>query len=379
MSAFQAGDPISDFLSNGQPQNLVPLPEFDKRILKAEGTYQEAHQPPELRDLQPLRRDQVRLMVLPRCSGPLIHTHFDALGEYLRPGDVLVVNNSRTLPALLHAQDTEAAHGNQLEVRLARRQSPDTWDALLLEGRKRVGQVGMRLDFGQGLSGQVLGPAPDLPFLWQIRFDPCCMPLVDLIYRLGEPVRYSYVEETYPIDLYQTVYAAEPGSVEMPSAGRPFSWEMLLALQHKGIGLATITLHTSLSSTRDDELDATHPVYAEQFRVPEQTALMINAAHALGQNGRVIAVGTTVVRALETAAQPDGSLLPTSGWTHLHISPGYQLRIVDALLTGLHEPRSSHLDLLSALVEPDRLQMAYHEAIQQGYLWHEFGDVNLII
>ncbi|MDR3561970.1 MAG: S-adenosylmethionine:tRNA ribosyltransferase-isomerase [Negativicutes bacterium] len=368
MSTFKPGHPISDYLSSGQTIQFVPLPEFDKSNIK------EAHQPAELRGL--LRRDQVRLMVLPRCEGPVVHTSFSALGEFLRPGDVLVVNNSRTLPALLRGHDES---GSPLEVRLARRRTSDTWDALLLVGRQRVGRAGMQLDFGQGLAGQVLGPAPDLPFLWQVQFEECCLPLLDLIYRLGEPVRYSYVEETYPIDLYQTVYAAEPGSVEMPSAGRPFSWELLLALQRQGIGLATITLHTGLSSTRDDELDDTHPVYTEQFWVPEHTVQLINTAH-LGHGGRVIAVGTTVVRALETAVQPDGSLRPVfDGSTHLHINAGYRLRAVDALLTGFHEPRSSHLDLLSALVEPDRLQAAYREAIQLGYLWHEFGDVNLII
>ena len=365
MSIINRDDPISDFLDSGQALQFI-LPEFDKSTIK------EAHQPAELRGQQ--RRDQVRLMVLPRCEGPVTHTTFNALGDYLRPGDVLVVNNSRTLPALLHGQDEQ---GSILEVRLARRRSSDTWDALLLDGRRRVGRVGMQLDFGQGLAGQVLAPAPDLPFLWQVQFEKCCLPLLDLIYRLGEPVRYSYVEEAYPIDLYQTVYASEPGSVEMPSAGRPFSWELLLALQRKGVGLATITLHTGLSSTRDDELDATHPVYAEEFRVPKQTAQLINEAHTRG--GRVIAVGTTVVRALETTVQPDGSVRPASGWTRLHINAAYRLRAVDALLTGLHEPRSSHLDLLSALVEPDRLRAAYREAVQQGYLWHEFGDVNLII
>ena len=372
-------DPGSDFLSRERrimlpivsegpkvPEGPRPPIEFDKANIK------EAHAPAELGDLR--RRDRVRLMVLPRCDGDIVHTYFDRLGEFLRPGDLLVVNNSRTLPALLHARDE---HGNPLEVRLARRRSPDTWDALLLVGRKRVGQAGMKLEFAQGLAGRVLGPAENLPFLWEIQFEPCCMPLLDLIYRLGEPVRYSYVEEVYPIDLYQTVYASEPGSVEMPSAGRPFSWELLLTLQRKGIGFATITLHTSLSSSRDDELDATHPVYAEEFRVPEETARLVNQAHA--QDGRVIAVGTTVVRALETAAQPDGSVLSTSAWTRLHIDAAYRLQVVDGLLTGLHEPRSSHLDLLSALVEPQRLQIAYQEAIRQGYLWHEFGDVNLIV
>jgi S-adenosylmethionine:tRNA ribosyltransferase-isomerase len=210
-----------------------------------------------------------------------------------------------------------------------------------------------------------------------VHFDRCCIPLLDLIYRLGEPVRYGYVEEPLPIDLYQTVYAGEPGSVEMPSAGRPFTWQMLLKLKNRGIGLASILLHTGLSSTRDDQIDLTHPVYAEEYFVPEATALAVNGAHASG--GTVIAVGTTVVRALESAAHPDGRVEAVRGLTRLHIAADYRLKAVDALLTGMHEPQTSYLDLLSAFVAPPRLQAAYLEAIQRGYLWHEFGDVNLII
>ncbi len=331
----------------------------------------EAHQPAELRGV---RRDQVRLLVLPRFEGPFVHTRFDALGDYLRPGDLLVVNTSRTLPALLRACDEE---GNPVEVRLAHRQSDEVWDALLLDGWVHIGHEGMHLDFGQGLAARVEGRRSDLPFLWQVHFDRCCIPLLDLIYRLGEPVRYTYVAEPLPIDLYQTVYAGEPGSVEMPSAGRPFTWQVLLKLKNQGVGLASIVLHTGLSSTRDDRIDQTHPIYDEDYFIPEATAQAVNDAHA--QGGRVIAVGTTVVRALETAAHPDGRVESTRDVTRLHITGDYRLKTVDALLTGMHEPHASHLDLLSAFVAPPRLQAAYQEAIQRGYLWHEFGDVNLII
>lgn len=351
-------------------QTGLPVP-FEPPIRFQISPELEAHEPAEFRGL---RRDQVRLMVLPRLSGPLIHTRFDALGEYLRPGDLLVVNTSRTLPALLKAHDE---HGQAVEVRLAHRQSDALWDGLLLDGRKQVGRTGMQLDFGEGLSARVTGPRPDLPYLWQIQFDRCCMPLLDLIYRLGEPIRYYYVENSLPIDLYQTVYAREPGSVEMPSAGRPFSWELLLRLRRKGIGLATITLHAGLSSTRDDELDAVRPVGEEEFTVPAETAQAINTAHSEG--GRVIAVGTTVVRAVETAALPDGGVEPARGLTRLRIRPDYKLRAIDGLLTGMHEPRTTHLDMLTAFVPPDRLQAAYQEAISRKYLWHEFGDMNLIL
>jgi S-adenosylmethionine:tRNA ribosyltransferase-isomerase len=331
----------------------------------------EAHAPPEHRGL---RRDQVRLLVLPRFAGEFIHTRFDALSDYLHAGDLLVVNDSRTLPGLLRATDER---GDAIEVRLAQRRSSDRWDVLLLVGRTHIGRAGMRLDFGQGLSAHVLRRRPDLPFLWQLEFDRCCTPLLDLIYRLGEPIRYTYVPTALPLDLYQTVYAGEPGSVEMPSAGRPFTWELLLKLQRKGVGFATLSLHTGLSSTRDDVVDALHPNYAEEFHVPEITAWAVNTTRQ--QGGRVIAVGTTVVRALETLTQSDGTIAAARSWTRLHIAAGHRLRAVDGLVTGLHEPHASHLDLLSAFVEPTRLRMAYLEAIERRYLWHEFGDMNLIM
>jgi S-adenosylmethionine:tRNA ribosyltransferase-isomerase len=324
--------------------------------------------PPELEARSPaeyrgLRRDHVRLLVLPRFEGAPIHSRFDALGDFLRGGDLLVVNNSRTLPALLQAYDE---HGNQVEVRLAHRRTEDLWDALLLDGRTLTGHIGMELEFGQGLSARVLAPRPDLPFLWQVQFNPCCMPLLDLIYRLGQPVRYSYVDDVFPLDTYQTVYASQPGSVEMPSAGRPFTWELLLKLQGQGVGLAACSLHTGLSSTRDEAVDATNPIYDEEFHVPEATAQAINSTHASG--GRVIAVGTTVVRALETAARPDGMVGAADGWTELHLTARHNLRAVEGLITGLHEPQTSHLDLLSAFVEPKRLQATYLEALQPPFV-----------
>jgi len=354
-----SGEKDSGSSTNGELIKFVLPPEL------------EAHQPPEYRGL---RRDQVRLLVVPRFQGTAIHSRFDALGDFLHPGDLLVVNTSRTLPALLQARDE---YGIPVEVRLAHRRAEDCWEGLLLDGKTHIGRIGMQLNFGEGLSARVEARRSDLPFLWRIRFDRCCIPLLDLIYRLGEPVRYTYVKDALPLDLYQTVYASEPGSVEMPSAGRPFTWELLLKLRRKGIELASLTLHTGLSSTRDDTIDATHPIYDEEYVVPEATSQAINMTHQRG--GRVIAVGTTVVRALETAAQPNGTVVSSRGWTKLHITAKYQLRAVDALLTGMHEPRTSHLDLLSVFVVPRRLQAAYLEAIQYGYLWHEFGDMNLII
>ena len=345
---------------------------MDKPIIEFELPPElEAHQPPELRGL---RRDQVRLLVLPRFEGQAIHTQFDAIGEFLRAGDLLVVNNSRTLPAMLQARDE---NGLDVEVRLAQRRADNLWDALLVRGYTHVGHSGMHLNFGPDLAARVLAPSEHHSFLWKVEFDHCCGELLDLIYRLGFPIRYRYVPFALPLDLYQTVYAAQPGSVEMASAGRPFTWELLLKLRRKGIDMVAISLHTGLSSTRDDAIDATHPNYEEEYDLPEATVQAIHACHA--RRGRVIAVGTTVVRTLETVAEKSGSLAAAHGWTKLHISAGHRLRVVDALLTGMHEPESSHLDLLSAFVNSERLKAAYREAIEKRYLWHEFGDMNLII
>lgn len=331
----------------------------------------EAHEPPELRGL---RRDQVRLMVLPRTLGRPIHTRFSMLADYLRPGDLLVANNSRTLPGLLRAHDQR---GEAVEVRLAHRRSERVWDSLLLRDRTHVGSIGMLLDFDRGLTARIDKQNPDLPFLWQVEFNRCCLDLLDHIYRLGEPVRYSYVRDPLPIDLYQTVYAGEPGSVEMPSAGRALTWQAIRDLARRGVSFEMITLHTGLSSTRDDDIDASHPIYEEEYDVPEATAMAVNHAHLAG--GRVVAVGTTVVRALETAASGEGMVHARHETTRLFIDSGHKLRAVDGLMTGFHEPHASHLNMLTAFVDPARLESAYLEAIEQQYLWHEFGDVNLIL
>ncbi|MGD9895311.1 MAG: S-adenosylmethionine:tRNA ribosyltransferase-isomerase [Dehalococcoidia bacterium] len=334
----------------------------------------EATVPPELRPHGSGRRDDVRLLVLDRRTGATTHSTFRHLDRFLRRGDLLVVNSSRTVPALLRAVGDD---GRPVEVRLADHRGSRRWDALLLDGRTHIGRDGLRLIFGEELRARVLGRRRDLPFLWRLEFSLGGARLLDAIYRLGEPIRYSYVAGALPIDLYQTVYATEPGSVEMPSAGRPLSWEMLLNLRQKGVDTASLVLHTGLSSTRDDAVDALHPNYDETYAVPPETADAVNRTYAAG--GRVIAVGTTVVRALETVTGEDGITHAGHGRTRLHITPHSRLHGVDGLLTGLHEPQASHLDLLSAFVRPEHLAPAYGEALARRYLWHEFGDMNLIL
>jgi S-adenosylmethionine:tRNA ribosyltransferase-isomerase len=223
---------------------------------------------------------------------------------------------------------------------------------------------------GRSVTARVLGIRPDIPLLWRLRLDGDG---VEELLALGEPIRYSYVPDRIPVDYYQTVFADRPGSVEMPSAGRPFSWELLDSLRKQGVGLAGIVLHTGLSSYQDDGVDAEHLLYEEWFEVPEATAAAVNTA------ARVVAVGTTVVRALETVADGDGRVHPSRGWTRLRVTPHTTIRSVDGLLTGMHEPQASHFDLLGAFLSEEQLLSAYAEAVERRYLWHEFGDSMLIL
>ncbi len=333
-----------------------------------------AKEPPERRGIS---RDQVRLMVIDRASDQVEHTRFDHLGEFLRPGDLLVFNSSRTLPASLDGCEIS---GPCMEIRLAQHLPDDSWLALLLcQGGEPFScglRSGMQINFGQGLTGLVYDRDQQIPRLWKLHFSKSGTELVDLLYRLGRPIRYEYVSAPWDLDYYQTVYAKEPGSAEMPSAGRAFTWKLLFDLRRRGVEMAYIVLHTSLSSYMDDDLDAQHPASEEEYLISEATAEKINQTHQ--QGGRVIAVGTTVVRTLESVADKTGRVQLGQGYTRLHITADHVLRTVDGLLTGLHEPEASHLDLLTAFLPAEKIQESYREAVQQGYLWHEFGDLNLI-
>src|SRR6266513_2326148 len=254
-----------------------------------------AKEPPERRGI---RRDQVRLLVIERATGKIEHTRFDKISNYLRAGDLLVFNSSRTLPASMRGCDCSAAHGPCMEVRLAEHLPDDSWLALLLcEQGDPFGcglRAGMQIDFAEGLNAAVLARDPNIPRLWKLRFSITGTELVDLIYRLGKPIRYEYVSAPWDLDYYQTVYAKEPGSAEMPSAGRAFTWRLLFQLRRHGIDFAYLVLHTGLSSYLDDELDRAHPASEEEYFLSELAAGKINRAREFG--GRVIAVGTTVVR-----------------------------------------------------------------------------------
>jgi S-adenosylmethionine:tRNA ribosyltransferase-isomerase len=322
--------------------------------------------PPERRGV---RRDHVAMMVLDRATGATQHAKFYQLDQYLRAGDLLILNASRTVPAVLKAERS----GEEVEVRLAHRLDDAVWQALVVAEGVAVGE---RLRFSPTLEAEVTAQQAGRPFV-TLQFSRQGAALYDEIYQLGEPVRYEYIHDDWSLDYYQTVYASVPGSVEMPSAGRAFSWELLFKLQRKGVRIAYMQLHTGLSYLLDDRWHQDPRENSEQFMIPQETVEAVERCRAEG--GRVIAVGTTVVRSLESALDSEGVLRAQSGWTNLYIHEKFPLRVIDGLITGFHEPEASHLDLLSAFVNPELLYAAYQEAIDRQYLWHEFGDMNLII
>src|SRR5512133_2801735 len=317
----------------------------------------EAAAPPEARGL---RRDHVRLLLVDRATGSVEHHRFHELPRLLEPGDLLVANDSRTLPASLLGH---TAAGTPLEPTDARPAAP----ALA---------PGERLRFAGGLGATVLGRHEEAgPLVW-LAFDVAGERLAEALHRAGRPVRYAYVPRPWPLHQYQTLFAAVPGSAEMASAGRPFTVQTLRDLRQREIGLATISLHAGLSTYGDPATDRRY-VPAEPYLVPEATAAAVAACRAAG--GRVVAIGTTVVRTLETAAAGGHGVQAGAGVSRLRIGPGHRLAAVDGLLTGLHEPEASHLDLLGAFLDRPALDRAYAAALGSGYLWHEFGDVCLLL
>jgi len=318
----------------------------------------EADRPAEARGSA---RSDVRMLVTDKATGAVTHHHFDSLPALVHPGDLLVVNNSATLPASVPTRQGWQVHFSSTR--------PDgSW---LVELRDR----------DRPYLGEVLGRIVDLPGgvslylerrfgkrLWMTR--PPIESVPEYLARFGRPIRYSYVDREWPLSAYQTAFATVPGSAEMPSAARPFTPEIVTRLVSAGVGVAPITLHTGVASLESDE-----DPYPEWFEVGAYTARAVNAAKESG--GRVIAVGTTVVRALESAVV-EGKVAAASGHTDRIISPAAPAVIVDGLLTGFHEPKSTHLSMLEALCETALLRESYEEAIEAGYLWHEFGDVHLI-
>ena len=337
----------------------------------------EAGEPPEARGLM---RDEVRLMVSYASDDRVIHSRFRDIEDFLEAGDVLVINTSGTMKAAL---ESEHEDGTALELHLSTHLPADLW---IVELRRLVGAgtepfrhatPGEKLRLPEGATATLHAPYPNAPIrsegsrLWLSTLE-LPRPLDEYLDRHGFPIRYGYVRESWPISYYQTVYATETGSAEMPSAGRAFTPELITRLISRGVQFAPLILHTGVASLEGDE-----PPYEEFYRVPPETARLVNVARAAGR--RVVAVGTTAVRALETVTGEDGIAHPGEGWTRLIVTPERGVRSVDAMLTGLHEPRSTHLAMLEALAGREHLRIAYGEALRKGYLWHEFGDLHLIV
>jgi S-adenosylmethionine:tRNA ribosyltransferase-isomerase len=328
--------------------------------------------------------DERLLRIDPR-SGSLRDARVGDLPSMLRRGDLLVVNDGATLPGSLRGV---TAAGEPVEARLFDASGDGLFRALLFgagDARTRTEDrppppplpSGAEITFGPDLAAVVERPAAASPRIVDLAFRERGARLWSAIYRHGRPVQYAYVDG--PLELWhvQTRYAARPWCAELPSAGRPLTWGLLLALLRQGVSIASLTHAAGLSSTGDPALDALLPL-PERFEIPEETVQAILATKASG--GRVIAVGTTVTRALEgCAAHHDGAVIAGAGVTCLVLRAGHRLRVVDGILSGMHEPEASHFRLLEAFAPRDVLARAHAHAEEVGYLGHEFGDSSLIL
>ncbi len=328
----------------------------------------EATEPAEIRGRG---RDDVRLLVARRHDLHLAHGRFWQLPDYLDPGDLVVVNTSATLPAAVPTD-------NGLELHFSTSLPAGLWLVELREPRGAAsapytdGDPGDRLLLPQGAEVELLARWSGGYRLWvaNVTIDHDDVPAY--LQSNGHPIRYSHVTKAWPLSAYQTTYGTEPGSAEMPSAGRAFTPDVFTALMTKGVAVAPLVLHTGVSSPEADEAP-----YPEPYRVPNSTAALVNHTHAQGH--KVIAVGTTVVRALETVADETGTAHPGEGWTELVVTPKRGVRVVDGLLTGWHEPRASHLALVESVAGRELLERSYEAAVEAAYRWHEFGDLHLVL
>jgi S-adenosylmethionine:tRNA ribosyltransferase-isomerase len=320
----------------------------------------------------PARRDAVRLLVA--RPGGVTHARFADLGAHLRPGDLVVVNTSGTLPA---AVDGVRDTGRAVTVHFAAELDDGDWVAEIRPRRRAGGPVpdlraGESVELPDGVVLTVLAPHPAGQHrLWRARV-PVEGGMVAFMTRVGRPIRYGYVRGRHPVSAYQTVFARDRGSAEMPSAGRPFTTDIVTDLVTRGIVVAPIVLHTGVSSQ-----DAGEPPQPERYQVSAETARLVNMTRAWG--ARVVAVGTTVTRALESAADDDGVVRARAGWTDLVLGAQHPARVVHGLITGWHAPGASHLQLLEAVAGPELVEHAYAEAERADYLWHEFGDSCLLL
>ncbi|WP_030163509.1 S-adenosylmethionine:tRNA ribosyltransferase-isomerase [Spirillospora albida] len=327
----------------------------------------EAHEPPEARGRA---RDGVRLLVGRRGTGEISHRAFRDLPSLLDPGDLLAVNTSATLPAAVRLDRIGVHFSTPVPGAGGRVWLVELRDLVGKSSRPYAGGTpGEWIPLPGGATLTLLGRRTGR--LWEARLSTDVVPYLR---RHGTPIRYGHVRRDWPTAAYQTAFARDrsAGSAEMPSAARPFTPALVTRLVARGVLFAPLTLHAGVAPPETRE-----PPHAERYEVPVPTAALVD--HVRSRGGRVIAVGTTVVRALETSVDAFGRVRASKGWTDHVVTPEGGVRAVDGLLTGLHEPRSSHLMIVTAIAGRPLAEAAYRAALDEGYLWHEFGDANLVL
>lgn len=320
-----------------------------------------------------LKRDQSRLLVLDPETGAMEHRHFYDIRDYLRAGDCLVINNTRVIPARLLGAKEET--GAKVEVLLLINHGGDNWETLVKPGRKC--REGARISFGEGLLvGQVTKVLEDGNRMIHFSYQGIWEEVLD---RLGQMPLPPYIHhQLADKNRYQTVYAKHDGSAAAPTAGLHFTPELLEEIRKSGVEIAEVTLHVGLGTFRPVKADRVedHDMHSEYYVVGQEAADTINRARANG--GRIIAVGTTSTRTLESVAEADGTIPVKSGWTKIFIYPGYQFKAIDGLITNFHLPQSTLLMLVSALAGRDHILNAYREAVEEKYRFFSFGDAMFI-
>lgn len=333
------------------------------------------HLPQELIAQDPLAdRSASRLLLLDRKTGETRHSVFREIVDFLRPGDCLVLNDTKVIPARLIG--SKIGTDAKIEVLLLKRREERVWETLVKPGRKA--RPGAKIRFGEGLlEGEVLDVVEDGNRLVRFSYDGIFEEILD---RLGQMPLPPYItHQLADKNRYQTVYAKHDGSAAAPTAGLHFTQELLEEIREKGVRIAHVTLHVGLGTFRPVKVEhiEEHHMHSEYYRVEEEEARLVNETKA--QGGRVIAVGTTSCRTLESAAGADGILRAGSGWTDIFIYPGYEFRVIDGLITNFHLPESTLLMLVSAFAGRESVMAAYEEAVRERYRFFSFGDAMLVV
>ena len=331
--------------------------------------------PKELIAQDPLEdRSASRLLHLSLTDGSIEHRHFMDITEYLRAGDCLVINDTKVIPARLYGHREET--GGAVEILLLKRETADIWECLVKPGKKA--RTGSRIVFGDGsLSGEIIEVKDDGNRLIRFEYEGIFEEILD---RLGEMPLPPYItHKLKDKNRYQTVYARAEGSAAAPTAGLHFTKELLEQVQSMGVSIAHVTLHVGLGTFRPVKVEdvETHQMHSEYYIVEEDQAELINKTRRNG--GRIIAVGTTSCRTLESASSEDGILFPKSGWTDIFIYPGYHFKMIDGLITNFHLPESTLMMLVSAFAGKENIFRAYEEAIRLRYRFFSFGDAMIMI